>query len=259
MDMPRNAFKHALRSLRPQIGLWSSSCSSTVAEIVSRVGFDWIVIDTEHAPNELPDVIGHLRAMEGGTATPVVRPAWNDLVLIKRFLDAGAQTLLIPFVQNADEATRAVAAMRYPPRGVRGVGLNHRANRYGAVARYFEQVEEELCLLVQIETGTALAALEEIAAVDGVDGVFIGPSDLAADLGHLGDNRHPDVERAIAEALERCRAVGKPAGILTGIEEDAHRYLDMGFTFVAVGNDLGLLRRASGDLVARFRSGAAFS
>lgn len=254
MDVTRNAFKRAIGSLRPQIGLWSSSCSSTVAEIISRVGFDWIVIDTEHAPNELPDVIAHLRAMEGGTAMPVVRPAWNDVVLIKRFLDAGAQTLLVPFVQNADEAARAVAAMRYPPRGVRGVGLNHRANRYGAVASYFEQAEDELCLLVQIETGAALASLEAIAAVDGIDGVFIGPSDLAADLGHLGDNRHPDVESAIAEALARCRAVGKPAGILTGIEEDAHRYLGMGFTFVAIGNDLGLLRRASGDLVARFKS-----
>jgi 4-hydroxy-2-oxoheptanedioate aldolase len=254
MDVTRNAFKRAIGSLRPQIGLWSSSCSSTVAEIISRVGFDWIVIDTEHAPNELPDVIAHLRAMEGGTATPVVRPAWNDVVLIKRFLDAGAQTLLVPFVQNADEAARAVAAMRYPPRGVRGVGLNHRANRYGAVTRYFEQAEDELCLLVQIETGAALASLEAIAAVDGIDGVFIGPSDLAADLGHLGDNRHPDVENAIAEALGRCQAAGKPAGILTGIEEDARRYLDMGFTFVAVGNDLGLLRRASGDLVVRFKS-----
>jgi 4-hydroxy-2-oxoheptanedioate aldolase len=259
VDITRNAFKRAIGSLRPQIGLWSSSCSSTAVEVVSRVGFDWIVLDTEHAPNELPDVIGHLRAMEGGTATPVVRPAWNDLVLIKRYLDAGAQTLLIPFVQDADEAARAVAAMRYPPRGVRGVGLNHRANRYGAVARYFEQAEGELCLLVQIETGAALAALETIADVDGVDGVFIGPSDLAADLGYLGDNRHPDVEHAIADALARCRAVGKPAGILTGIEEDAHRYLDMGFTFVAVGNDLGLLRRASTDLLARFQSRVAGS
>jgi 4-hydroxy-2-oxoheptanedioate aldolase len=253
MELPRNAFKRAILAGRPQIGLWSSSCSSTVMEIIAGAGYDWIVIDTEHAPNELPDVIDHLRAMKGAAAAAVVRPAWNDLVLIKRLLDAGAQTLLVPFVQSPEEAARAVAAMRYPPRGARGVGLSHRANAYGRVAGYFGDAEEELCLLVQIETRTALAALDTIAAVDGVDGIFIGPSDLAADLGHLGDNRHPEVEGAIAQALARCQAAGRPAGILTSVEEDALRFLDMGFTFVAVGSDLGLLRRASEELCHRFR------
>ena len=253
MNLPANAFKHAIARGQRQIGLWSGLGSATAAEIIGGSGFDWIVIDTEHAPNELSGVIEQLRAMMAGTATPVVRPAWNDRVLMKRYLDAGAQTLLIPFVQNADEAAHAVASMRYPPRGQRGVGLSHRANRYGRVDHYFDRAERELCLLVQIETGTALGALEAIAGTDGVDGVFIGPSDLAADLGHLGNNSHPEVQAAIADALERCRRAGRPAGILTSVEADARRYAEMGFTFVAVGSDVGLLRSASEGLAQRFR------
>ncbi len=254
MNLPANAFKHAIARGQRQIGLWSGLGSATAAEILGGSGFDWIVIDTEHAPNELSGVIEQLRAMAAGTAAPVVRPAWNDRVLMKRYLDAGAQTLLIPFVQNADEAAHAVGSMRYPPRGQRGVGLSHRANRYGRVERYFDHAESELCLLVQLETRAALGALEAIAQTDGVDGVFIGPSDLAADFGHLGNNGHPEVQDAIADALDRCRSAGKPAGILTAVAADAQRYIEMGFTFVAVGSDVGLLRTASELLRDSFES-----
>ena len=254
MNLPVNAFKHAIARGQRQIGLWSGLGSATAAEILGGSGFDWIVIDTEHAPNELSGVIEQLRAMAAGTAAPVVRPVWNDRVLMKRYLDAGAQTLLIPFVQTADEAAHAVGSMRYPPRGQRGVGLSHRANRYGRVERYFDHAESELCLLVQIETRAALGALEAIAQTDGVDGVFIGPSDLAADFGHLGNNGHPEVQDAIADALDRCRSAGKPAGILTAVAADAQRYIEMGFTFVAVGSDVGLLRTASESLRKRFES-----
>jgi 2-keto-3-deoxy-L-rhamnonate aldolase RhmA len=177
-----------------------------------------------------------------------VRPPWNDLVLVKRYLDVGAQTLLIPFVQSADEAARAVSSMRYPPHGVRGVAAAQRANRYGRAADYFTRVHDELCLLVQLETRQALAALEAIAAVEGVDGLFFGPSDLAADLGHLGNPRHPDVQDALAAACARARRAGKAAGTLAPVEEDARRYLEMGFAFVAVGTDIGLLRHGTDHL-----------
>lgn len=251
--LPANAFKRALREGRPQLGLWTNLGTGTVAELLAGAGFDWLLIDTEHAPNELPMVVEQLRAMVGGTASAVVRPAWNDPVLIKRLLDVGVQSFLVPFVQDAEEARRAVAATRYPPDGIRGVAVAHRANRYGRVADYFRRAPEELCVLAQIETRAALERLETIAAVDGVDGLFIGPSDLAAGLGHLGDNRHPEVQAVFAEACRRCRAAGKPIGILAPVEEDARRFLEMGFGLVALGSDIGLLRRAAEDLRARFQ------
>jgi 4-hydroxy-2-oxoheptanedioate aldolase len=211
------------------------------------------LLDTEHAPSELPDIIAQMRVLTDSTAEPIVRPAWNDAVLIKRFLDAGARTLLVPFVQNEREAVQAVRAMRYPPHGIRGVSVSSRANRYGRVTDYFGRVHDELCLLVQIETRAALENLELIAAVDGVDGIFIGPSDLAADLGNLGNPGHPNVQAAIRSAVERCRAVGKAAGTLAPVEDDARRYLEWGYTFVAIGADMGLLRKAADELLARFR------
>src|SRR5438552_13361845 len=165
--MPINQFKHTLRESRPQIGLWASLCSNLSSEVIAGAGFDWILVDTEHAPNELPLVFSQLQALVGGTATPVVRPAWNDVVLIKRLLDIGVQSLLIPFVQSAAEARAAVAATRYPPQGVRGVAVSHRANRYGRVKDYLQRVHDELCVLVQIESRAALKDIEAIAAVDG--------------------------------------------------------------------------------------------
>jgi 4-hydroxy-2-oxoheptanedioate aldolase len=254
MDLPRNRFKHAIAAGRLQIGLWCSLCSNIAADIVRDSGFDWLLIDTEHSPNEIPDVLSQLQACEGGAATPIVRPAWNDLVIIKRCLDIGAQTLLVPYVQSPDEAKRAVEAVRYPSAGVRGVAVASRASRYGRVTDYLKNANGEICLLVQVETRSAMDQLEAIAAVEGVDGVFIGPSDLSASLGHIGNPAHPEVQKALENCVRRLKAAGKPAGILTGNEEEVRRYIDWGYTFVAVGSDVGLLSRGADALAKKFRS-----
>jgi 4-hydroxy-2-oxoheptanedioate aldolase len=250
--LPPNRFKAALRAGEPQIGLWSALCSNIVAEIIAGAGFDWIVIDTEHGPNEIPGVLAQLQAMAKGTAEPVVRCAWNDAVMIKRILEVGGRSLLVPFVQNAGDARQAVAAARYPPRGVRGFSAAPRANLYGRVADYHLHAHEDTCVLVQVETRAALGEIEAIASVDGVDGIFIGPGDLAADLGHLADPGHADVQAAIADSCSRIRAAGKPAGILASKPDDPARYLEMGFTFVAVGSDVGVLARGAETLAARW-------
>lgn len=252
MDLPINTFKHALSARKRQIGLWNSLCSPTAVELLADVGFDWMLLDTEHSPNELPDILSQLRAMHAASAHAVVRPAWNDPVLIKRLLDIGVQSLLVPFVQDGEEAARAVAAVRYPPHGIRGVSVGHRANRYGRVPDYHSRAAGELCVIVQIETRRALERIEEIAAVEGVDGVFIGPSDLAADLGHLGNPAHGDVQEAIGDGCRRAGTAGKPVGILAPVVADARRYLEMGYTFVAVGSDLGVLRRGAENLLGEF-------
>ena len=253
MDMPVNHFKRALAEGRPQIGLWSSLCNSIAAEVIAGCGFDWIVLDGEHAPNDISTLVPQLQAFNASPTTPVVRAAWNDMVLFKRILDIGAQTILVPYVQNAEEARRAVAATRYPPVGVRGVATSMRASRFGRVKDYFSLVQNEICLLVQAETREALKNLEAIASVDGVDGVFLGPADLAADMGHLGQTRHAEVFAAFADALKRLKAVGKPAGTLTPNDADAQKFLDDGFTFVAVGSDVGLLARGGEALAQRFK------
>jgi len=253
MELPRNRFKHAIAQGRLQIGLWCSLCSNIAADILRDSGFDWLLFDTEHSPNEIPDVLSQLQAGEGGAATPIVRPAWNDLVIIKRCLDIGAQTLLVPYVQNADEARRAVEAVRYPPAGVRGVAVASRASRYGRIADYLKKADAEICLLVQVETRGAMENLEAIATVDGVDGVFIGPSDLSASLGHISNPAHPDMQKAMEDAVRRLKAVGKPAGILTGNEEEIRRYIGWGYTFVAVGSDVGLLSRGADALAKKFK------
>src|SRR6188472_3923786 len=193
MDLPLNSFKRAIKSGQRQIGIWSSLASNVSVEVLAGAGFDWVLLDTEHAANEVPMVLSQLQAAVGGTAHPIVRPAWNDAVLIKRFLDVGVQTFLIPYVQNEEEARRAVAATRYPPRGVRGFAGTTRASRYGRVADYHARAEAEICVLVQVETRVALTHLEAIARVEGVDGVFIGPGDLSADMGYLAELGHPEV------------------------------------------------------------------
>lgn len=255
MKLPANTFKRALKERRQQIGLWCSLCSNTVAEILATAGFDWIVIDTEHAPNEVPMVLQQLQAMQvdANTASPVVRPPWNDTVMIKRFLDIGAPNLLLPFVQNVEEAKKAIAATRYPPKGVRGVAGNTRANRYGLITDYYATVESELGVILQAETRDAVNRIPEMAAVDGVDGIFIGPADLSASIGHLGNAAHPEAQAEIMRALELCKSANMPAGILAVNEDDARRYLDAGFTFVAVGVDQGLLTKVTRDLAKRFR------
>jgi 4-hydroxy-2-oxoheptanedioate aldolase len=253
MDLPKNAFKHAIAQGRLQIGLWSSLCSNIAVEVIASSGFDWLLLDTEHSPNEIPDLVSQLQACARGTATPIVRPAWNDTVLIKRVLDIGTQSVLIPYVQNVAEAERAVQAVRYPPAGVRGVAVASRASNYGRITDYLKKANSEICLLVQVETRSALGELESIAKVEGIDGVFIGPSDLAASLGHIGNPQHPDVQKALEDAARRLKAVGKPAGILTANEEEARRYIDWGYTFVAVGADLGLLARGADALAKKFK------
>ena len=203
MDMPRNAFKHAIAKGQLQIGLWCSLCSPVAIEVVSHSGYDWLLLDTEHSPNDVPDILAHLQAAQSGTASCVVRPAWNDMVLIKRYLDIGAQTLLLPFVQNPEEAKRAVEFTRYPPKGVRGITGSGRASRYGRVKDYLKNASSEICVLVQVETREALKQIEAIASVDGIDGVFIGPNDLSASFGHIGNWGHAEVQAAIEDAVTR--------------------------------------------------------
>jgi 4-hydroxy-2-oxoheptanedioate aldolase len=255
LEFQRNAFKHAIAAGKLQIGLWSSLCSNIAAEIISDSGFDWILLDTEHSPNEIPGLLSQLQAVQAGTATPIIRPAWNDAVLVKRALDIGAQTLLFPYVQNPEEARRAVASTRYPPEGIRGVSVAARASRYGRTPSYLTKANSEICVLVQVETRAALNELEAIAKVDGVDGVFIGPSDLAASLGHLGNPAHAEVQTAMKDAVTRLKALGKPAGILTGNEEEARRYIEWGYLFVAVGADVGVLAKNADALAKKFKSG----
>lgn len=251
--MTRNLFKQAVRDRRLQIGLWSSLCSNIGAEIGAEAGFDWILLDTEHSPNELPVLLSQLQAIGRAQTTAVVRAAWNDAVLIKRILDIGAPAVLVPYVQSGAEAERAVAAVRYPPAGIRGVSAGSRASRYGRVAEYFKKADDEVCLLVQVETRASLRELESIAGVEGVDGVFIGPADLAASFGHLGNAQAPEVQAAIRDAASRLGALGKAAGILTVNEDDARRYIEWGYSFIAVGIDTQLLAKATDSLVRAFK------
>lgn len=253
MEMPTNAFKRAISQGQPQIGLWLSLCSNIGAEAMAYSGYDWLLIDTEHTPNNPASVLTQLQAVATGTATPIVRPAWNDTVLIKGYLDIGAQSFLVPYVESAEEAQAAVEAVRYPPHGMRGVATSTRGNKFGRVKDYFEKADAEICLLIQVETQKGYDNLDEILAVEGVDGVFVGPSDLSAGLGHLNNPLHPDVQAAIFDINKRCMAAGKPAGILTPVEDEAKAYLEAGFTFVAIGSDLGLMIKNGDALVRRFK------
>lgn len=254
MDLPRNNFKHAIAAGQLQIGLWCSLCSNITVDILSDSGFDWLLLDSEHSPNELPAILSQLQAARGGTATPIVRPPWNDAVMIKRFLDIGAPALLLPYVQNVEEARRAVAATRYPPVGIRGVTGSGRASRYGRVPGYMQKADSEIAVLVQVETRESMASLEQIAEVEGVDGVFIGPADLSTSFGYAGNWSGAEMQGVIKDAVTRLKKVGKPAGFLTANEEEARRLIDWGYTFVAVGADLGLLRNAADGLAKRFKS-----
>lgn len=255
MELPRNAFKHALAAGRPQIGLWCTLGSAYAVEVVAGAGFDWLLLDTEHSPNDLLSVLAQLQAAAPYPATCVVRVPWNDMVTMKRYLDVGTQSVLIPYVQDAREARSAVASTRYPPAGVRGVAGATRATRFGRIADYARRAHEELCVLVQVETQQALDEIEAICGVDGIDGVFIGPADLHASFGYPGQRAHPDVMPRIDDALRRIRAAGKAPGILAGDEVTARHWLSLGALFVAVGQDVGLLARNAEALAARFRSG----
>jgi 2-dehydro-3-deoxyglucarate aldolase len=247
-----NRFRSDLLAGKPLIGCWSSLANPITTEVLGLAGFDWLLLDGEHAPNDVGTFIPQLMALKDSASAPVVRPPWNDTVVIKRLLDAGFYNFLIPFVESAAEARAAVAATRYPPAGIRGVSVAQRHNRYGTVPDYLAKVNDNVCVLVQIESNPGVAAIDAIAAVDGIDGIFVGPSDLAAALGHLGNAGHPDVQKAIRHLFDRARAHGKQSGILAPVEADARRYLEWGATFVAVGSDLGLFRGATQALRDKF-------
>ncbi len=254
MELPQNPFKRALRAARAQIGLWSSLSSNYTVEVIAGAGFDWILLDTEHSPSELENLLTQLQAAAPYATHPVVRVAWNDMVTIKRVLDVGAQSLLVPYVSSAAEAKNAVSYTRYPPGGVRGVAGTTRATRFGRIKDYARRAHEEICLLVQVETEQALQSIEAICAVDGVDGVFIGPADLHASLGHTGEIANPKVKPLIDDAIRRIRKCGKAPGILTPNEADARHWLECGALFVAVGADVGILARGAEALAAKFKS-----
>ena len=255
MQLPENPFKRALHAGTQQIGLWCAVPSNYVSEILAGAGFDWLVLDTEHAPNELPNVFNQLQSMVGYATQPVVRVPWNDAVTLKRFLDIGTQSFLIPMVQDAEEARAAVAATRYPPDGIRGYAVASRATRFGRIGDYFTRYADEMCVLVQVETMEALEKVEEIAAVPGVDGIFIGPGDLSASMGLLHQPTHPKVVDAIEDGLRRIRAAGNRGGVLVvGDEALARRYMAAGSVFTAVGVDAALFARSAEALAKQYKA-----
>lgn len=255
----QNAFKAALNKKEARIGLWVGTASAYTTEICATTGYDWLLLDGEHAPTSVSLVLSQLQALAAyPEVAPVVRPAWNDPVLFKQLLDIGAQSFLVPMIQTAAEAKAAVRALKYPPEGTRGVGTAlARAAKWGAVPDYLQKANEEICLLCQVETSEGLKQLDEILQVDGVDGVFIGPADLAASMGHLGNPAHPEVVTAIDSAIEKILAAGKAPGILQTHVETAQRYLSMGALFVAVGLDTVLLRQSAQNLLSQFKTGVA--
>lgn len=252
-----NPFKTALAERRPQIGLWLSMADPYLAEAAATTGYDWLLIDGEHAPNDLRGLLGQLQAVAPYASQAVIRPPIGDSVVIKQLLDIGAQTLLVPMVESAEQAAELVRAMHYPPKGIRGVGAAlARASRWNNIATYLAEADEQMCLLVQVESLKGLENLDAIAAVEGVDGVFIGPADLSAAMGHRGNPGHPEVQAAIEGAIARIRAAGKAAGILSADEKLARRYLELGCAFVAVGVDTSLLMRSLKALAANFKGTA---
>ncbi|HSV78105.1 MAG TPA: 4-hydroxy-2-oxoheptanedioate aldolase [Ramlibacter sp.] len=253
-----NPFKAALAARRRQIGLWLSMADPYLAEVSATAGFDWMLVDGEHAPNDLRSTLGALQAIAAYRPQPVVRVVAGDVARIKQLLDIGVQNLLVPMVDTAEQAMALVAATRYPPYGIRGVGSAvGRASRFSLRTDYLDAADQEICLLVQVETVTALGNLEAICAVDGVDGVFIGPADLAASMGHRGKPGHPEVQGAIEQAMQRIVVNGKAAGTLTSDTKLARRYLELGCTFVATGVDVLLYANAARKLAGEFGLGPA--
>ena len=254
MELPRNRFKERLRSGPRQIGFWLTLANAYSAEVVAGAGFDWALIDMEHSPADLETVLAQLQAIAPYGTEAIVRPPQNDPVTIKRVLDVGAQSLLIPYVQTAQEAAAAVASIRYPPRGIRGVAATTRASRFGRVPNYGKVAETELCLIVQVETIAAIDELDAIAGTDGVEAVFFGPADLAASMGYVGEPGHAAVKSAVLEGIKRMDAIGRASGLLTSDLEFADECLQAGANFVAVGVDANVLARTSDALVSRYRA-----
>jgi 4-hydroxy-2-oxoheptanedioate aldolase len=254
MQTPVNRFKRALAEGRVQIGLWVGLADPYAIEAMAGTGFDWLLIDGEHAPNDLRTVLGQLQAVAAYPTHAIVRPPTGDVVLIKQLLDVGTQTLLVPVVETPEQAAMMVAATRYPPRGIRGVGSAlARSSRWNQIGDYLHTADEQMCVLVQIETKKGIDDLAAIAATDGVDGVFFGPADLSASMGLLGQPGHPDVQRVIQDGIAAVRATGKAPGVLATDPTLARRYLDAGALFVAVGVDTTLLTRACRELAAAYR------
>lgn len=251
-----NSFKSVLSERNtPLIGCWLALANPYTAELCATAGFDWLLIDNEHGPNDLRSTLAQLQAVAPYSSHPIVRPPVGDVNLIKQLLDTGVQTLLIPMVETAEQAALLVAATRYPPAGIRGVGAAlGRASRYNSIPSYLHDANATICLLVQVESDKALKNLDAIASVDGVDGVFVGPADLAASLGHLGDPNHPDVQSAIADAIHRIKLAGKPPGILALDEPVARRYIEWGCRFVAVAADSLLLSAAVRSVAQKFKA-----
>ena len=256
MDLPVNRFKQSLRAGPPPVGTWLMSAAPAAAEALGCAGLDFLVVDTEHVPLDIAQTIDILRAIAGTPAAAITRVPWNDMVMVKRALDAGAHSLMFPFVQTAEEARRAVSYTRYPPKGIRGVAAMHRASRYATVPDYLGRASEEVCVIVQLETPAALDALPAIAAVDGVDSLFVGPGDLSAAMGRLGDIAHADVQAQLARAARECRARGMPCGIVGPNPDMVRRFLDYGYSWVAVGSDMSMMLGRAQEWVGQVRGHA---
>ncbi|MBQ4827562.1 HpcH/HpaI aldolase/citrate lyase family protein [Leisingera sp. HS039] len=255
MPAPKNTFKQALSQGKRQIGCWMSFADGQIAEIMGTCGFDWLVIDGEHAPNDIRSIRDQLIALAASPSHPVVRVPVGETWMIKQVLDAGAQTVLVPIVESADQARELVRACHYPPMGVRGVGATAaRATMFGKVTEYIQTADQEICLLVQVENRAGMEALDEILKVEGIDGVFIGPADLSTDMGHQGNSAHPEVRAVIADAIKRIRAAGLAPGILGTTDEATQSYADMGAQFLAVGIDVMVLARNARALAARWKA-----
>lgn len=248
-----NIFKEKLRENQVQLGMWAGFASANVTEAISTVGYDWILIDEEHAPNDLRSILSQLQAIAPYPSHPIVRPCEGITSKIKQLLDLGAQTLLVPMVESKEQAEELVRATRYPPTGIRGVGSAvARSSRWGQIEGYLKAADENVCLLVQVESVNALSHLQEIASVEGVDGVFFGPADLSASMGLLGETGHLDVQKVIIDGIAKVRKLGKGAGVLTTNRTLAKKYIDAGATFVAVGVDTTLLIQSAKELLAHF-------
>lgn len=248
-----NNFKFAIGKGEPQIGLWQALASPYTAEICAGAGFDWLLIDAEHGPNDLPLILSQLQAVASFAVEPVVRPPVGDAVVIKQLLDIGARTLLVPMVESGEQAAEMVRATRYPPEGIRGIGSAiARASQWNRNSEYLQNAGQEICLLLQVESVAGLEAIDEIASVTGVDGVFIGPSDLSAAMGHIGNPGHREVQQAIEYGISRICKNGKAAGMLIAEEALARRYLSLGASFVAVGTDVTILARGAELLASKF-------
>lgn len=247
-----NAFKTSVRSRQLIIGIWNSIANNTVTEVLSNTGFEWMLMDSEHSTAELSTLVPQMQSMKGSPTSVVIRPPWNDFVMIKRLLDCGCWNFLIPMVQTEAEARAAVAATLYPPKGVRGVAMMSRANDYGNIADYHHFANDCIGITTQVETRETVDNLEAICKIEELDGVFVGPQDLACSLGHITDPNHPDVQSTIKHCADVAKAYGKGAGILTGSVDEAKRYIEWGYTFVAVGVDTALLKNAAVNLRRQF-------